>query len=86
MTLYRLYCPTLTHSHRGAGHLLHHQHLLHLLSRGDRGCGAQWLPLVPALRVQRPQAFGADCASRGGPWLQGSGPHCRLALHRKAPQ
>lgn len=74
------------HSHGGAQHLLHHQHLLHLLSGGDRGSSTKRLPLVPAVRVPGPEAVRADCAPRRGAWLQGPGPHRRRPLHRKAPQ
>ena len=74
------------HSHGGPEHLLHHQHLLHLLSGGDRGSSTERIPLVPALRVPGPEALRADRAPGRGAGIQGPGPHCRCALHREAPQ
>lgn len=74
------------HSHRGTKHLLHHQHLLHLLSGGDCGSGTQRLPLVPTVRVPGQEAVGTYCAPCRGPRLQGPCPHCRRPLHWKASQ
>lgn len=73
-------------SHGSAQHLLHHQHLLHLLRGGDRSRRTKRLPLVPAVFVPGPQAVGADRAPRGGPRLQGAGADGGRALHRQAPQ
>ena len=76
----------LPHSHGGTQHLLHHQHLLHLLSGGDCGSSSKRLPLVPAVCVPGPEAVRADCAPRRVPRLQGPGPHRRRPVHRQAPQ
>lgn len=76
----------LPRSHGGTQHLLHHQHLLHLLSGGDCGSSSKRLPMVPAVCVSGPEAVRADCAPCRVPRLQGPGPHRRCPLHRKAPQ
>lgn len=76
----------LPRSHRVPEHLLHHQHLLHLLGGGDRGGCTRRLPLVPAVRVPGPQTDGGDRAPRRGARLQGPRPHRRRPLHWQAPQ
>lgn len=70
------------HSRRSAQHLLHHQHLLHLLRGGDRSRCTKRLPLVPAVFVPGPQAVGTDRAPCGGPRLQGAGADGGRPLHR----
>lgn len=76
----------LLHSHRGPQHLLHHQHVFHLLGGRDRSSRTKRLPLVPAVFIPGPEAFWTDCAPCGGAGLQGPCPHRGCALHRKAPQ